>query len=94
MMYPIGRGEKGIFTFWAVSRQKLTGALDFSGGAATNVVLGKARMRFKYKKELEESPDPGIALEHMEKSVIANLATNVRVSVKEGKIVLIVDKSF
>lgn len=55
MMYPVGRGEKGVLRLWAVSRQKLTSVLDFSGGTTPNVVLGKATMRFAYRPELEEA---------------------------------------
>ncbi len=45
-----------------------------------------------YKKELLESGIKGIALENLEKSVIANLATNVRVSIKEKKVRMTIDK--
>ena len=47
-----------------------------------------------FKKDLQNAPDSKLAQEHLEKSVIANLATNVRVSIDEGKVKMIVDKDF
>lgn len=66
----------------------------FRIGACGQVEDGYSWSLNNFKKELEESSDPSTALEHMEKSVIANLASNVRVSVSNGKIRLIVDKVF
>ena len=47
-----------------------------------------------FKKDLQNAPDSKLAQEHLEKSVIANLATNVRVSIDEGKVKMIVEKDF
>ena len=47
-----------------------------------------------FKKDLKSAPDSWLAQEHLEKSVIANLATNVRVSIDEGKVKMIVEKDF
>ena len=47
-----------------------------------------------YKKEIQENPDPSVTLENMEKSVIANLASDVRVSIKDGKVLMVVEKDF
>ncbi len=47
-----------------------------------------------YKKEIKENPDPSVALDNMEKSVIANLASDVRVRIKNGKVRMVVEKVF
>ena len=47
-----------------------------------------------YKKEIQKHPDPSVKIENMEKSIIANLASDVRVSIKNGKALMIVEKKF
>ena len=47
-----------------------------------------------FKKDLAAANDSVLAQQHLEKSVIANLASNVRVSIDEGKVKMIVEKDF
>lgn len=56
--YPCGVGEKSIYRVWVKSNKKLSAVLDFCGGEAMNVVLGKATVTLQntpvLKNELQE----------------------------------------
>ncbi len=66
----------------------------FRAGAHTQGEDGYSWSLNNFKKDLASATDSKLAQEHLEKSVIANLATNVRVSIDEGKVKMIVDKEF
>lgn len=51
--FPCSIGEKGIYHFWAESREKFESISDFSGGEAFNIVLDNASVTIAYNKELE-----------------------------------------
>lgn len=51
--FPCSIGEKGIYHFWAESRNAFEEVIDFSGGEAFNIVLDKATVTMKYTEALE-----------------------------------------
>lgn len=59
--YPCGIGEKGIYRVWAESGKALETVLDFRGGDAMNVVLGKAEILLKNSPALKEELEEKIA---------------------------------
>lgn len=52
--FPCGIGEKGIFRAWVESDGTLEAIIDFQGGQAMNVVLGKAEITLKNIPGLKE----------------------------------------
>ena len=60
--FPVFRGDKGIIRYFIRSDKAFESVLDFSGGFAFNVILGKAQLKLTYSEALlaelrEKAPD-------------------------------------
>lgn len=72
--YPLYRGNKGKTTFHAVSDDTFTDLLDFNGGQACNVTLGKATAKVRYTAEtyawLKERETDDLQVERAEDGIL------------------------
>jgi len=92
--------EAGLFSFnegYNIQAQYGTGMFNYGTVGINDTAMSDAVFAWsmqKYKNEIESRPEESEAQDELEKSIIANIADDVRVGIRKDSLEIVIEKKF
>lgn len=89
--FPLYRGDKGIYRFWAKSEQPFTSVLEWQSGQAFNIVLGSTEIKLRYSdalyQELLEKADDKVTIRRTQDAIyVLAVGTSKHAAIPQGSL--------